>query len=176
MPGTDELVGIDPSRHQSLAGRDRYVWARRVALALIAVLPVLALVGVFGQRAVVDSSAVAAATLEVKSPDTVRGGLVFTTEIVITPHNDFKDGQLYLQRGWFANMSLNGVSPQPSNQSAKGDWQIWDFGPMQADQPFRVWISWQTNPTNVGQHAQDVELYDGQTKITTTRHHLMVFP
>lgn len=176
VAGTDELVGIDHARHQQLSGRGWHVWARRAALLLLGVLPVLGLLGVFGQRAVVNSSASVAAGLEVKSPDTVRGGLVFTTEIVVTPHTDLKDGQLYLERGWFANMSLNGVSPQPSNQDAQGDWQIWDFGSMQAGQPFRVWISWQTNPTNVGRHAQDVELYDGQTKLTTTRHSLTVFP
>jgi hypothetical protein len=176
MPGTDELIGIDTARHQRLEGRDRYAWGRRAGLILAAVLPVLALIGVFGQRAVVNQSSTPAASLEVKSPDTLRGGLVFTTQIVITPHRDLHDGILYMQRGWFANMTLNGITPQPTNQDAQGEWQIWDFGPMQSGQPFRVWISWQVNPTNVGGHRQDVQLYDGQTLLTTTRHDLTVFP
>jgi hypothetical protein len=176
MPGKDELVGIDTARHQRLEGRDRFVWVRRTVLTVFAVLPLLALGNVFGQRAVVNSTSTSAATLEVKSPETVRGGLMFTTEIVITAHHDLHDGQVYLQRGWFTNMIFNGVSPQPSQQGAQQSWQIWDFGPIQAEQPFRIWISWQANPTNVGNHSQDVELYDGPDKLTTTHHDLTVFP
>jgi hypothetical protein len=106
----------------------------------------------------------------------VRGGLVFTTEIVITAHQPLHDARLYLDNGWFEAMSLNGVAPQPSTQTAQGRWQVWDFGKIPAATPFDVWISWQTNPTNLGSQAQAVALYDGGTQLMTAQRTLTVFP
>jgi hypothetical protein len=40
----------------------------------------------------------------------------------------------------------------------------------------RVWISWQTNPTDLGRHAQNVELYDGGVRLMTVHRTLTVFP
>jgi hypothetical protein len=138
------------------------VWQRRAALVVvIAVIPLLGLLNAFGQRTVFDSAQSAAASMLINSPAHVRGGLVFTTEIVITPHQSLRDARLYLDNGWFEGMTLNGITPQPSSQSAQGRWQVWDFGKIGAGVAYRVWISWQTNPTTVGRRSQDVALYDG---------------
>lgn len=168
--------GIDMERHANLSGRAQYSWWRRAVLVVIAAIPVLGLLNVFGQKAESNRAGSPDASLLVKSPARVRGGLMFTTKIVVTPHRDIHDGQLYLDNGWFRNMSLNGVSPQPSNFDAQDNWQTWDFGPMQANQAFTVWISWQTNPTNVGRHPQTVQLYDGDTQMMTVHRTLTVFP
>jgi hypothetical protein len=64
------------------------------------------------------------------------GGLIFTTEIVITPHRQLHDARLYLGNGWFEAMTLNGVAPQPSTESAQGRWQVWDFGQLPAATAF----------------------------------------
>lgn len=168
--------GIDLERHADLHGRERHVWWRWGVLTLIAAVPVLALLNVFGQRPQINRAVSPQASLLVNSPSHVRGGLIFTTEIMVTPHQKIRDGQLYLDKGWFQNMSLNGVSPQPSNQGAQGQWQTWDFGKMPAGQTFTVWISWQVNPTNLGRHPETVELYDGNNKIMTIHRTLTVFP
>ena len=106
----------------------------------------------------------------------VRGGLVFTTQIVITPHQQLHDARLYLDNGWFQAMTFNAVAPQPSTQSAQGRWQVWDFGKIPAGTAFHVWISWQVNPTNIGRHSQSVALYDGGTPLMTAQRILTVFP
>ena len=106
----------------------------------------------------------------------MRGGLVFTTEIVITPHQSLQDARLYLDNGWFAGMTLNGIAPQPSSESAQGRWQVWDFGKVPAGVAYRVWVSWQTNPTTVGRRSQDIALYDGGTELMTVHRALTVFP
>jgi hypothetical protein len=41
---------------------------------------------------------------------------------------------------------------------------------------YRVWISWQTNPTTFGRRSQDVALYDGGTELMTVHRTLTVFP
>jgi hypothetical protein len=92
------------------------------------------------------------------------------------PREPLQDARLYLSSGWFQAMTLNGIAPQPSSESARGNWQIWDFGKIPADTAFHVWISWQTNPTNIGPHPQTVALYDGGTQLMTAQHTLTVFP
>jgi hypothetical protein len=86
------------------------------------------------------------------------------------------DARLYLDDGWFEGMSLDGVSPQPSNQSAQRRWEAWDFGQISAATAFRLWISWQTNPTNLGRHDHSVALYDGGTQLMTVHRTMTVFP
>jgi hypothetical protein len=169
-------VGIDRARHQDLTGRDWHVWGRRAVLAVVAAVPVLGLLNVFGQHATPVTYHSPAASLLINSPARVRGGLVFTTEIVITPRQQLTDARLYLDNDWFEAMSLNGISPQPSAETAQGRWQVWDFGKIPAATPFHVWISWQTNPTNIGAHSPAVALYDGSTQVMTAQRTLTVFP
>lgn len=132
MAGTESPVGIDRARHQDLTGRHYHVWMRRAALAVIAVVPVLGLLNVFGQHATPIAYQSPAASLVINSPTHVRGGLVFTTEIVITPRQQLHDAKLYLDNGWFEAMTFNAVAPQPSTESAQGRWQVWDFGKIPA--------------------------------------------
>ena len=169
-------VGIDRARHQDLTGRNWHVWGRRAALAVIAAVPVLGLLNVFGQHATPVTYQSPAASLLINSPVHLRGGLVFTTEIVITPRQQLGDARLYLDNGWFQAMTLNGIAPQPSTESAQGHWQVWDFGKIPANTAFHVWISWQTNPTNLGRHSQALALYDGGTQLMTAQHTVTVFP
>lgn len=168
--------GIDRARHQDLSGRSLHVWWRRALLVVIAVIPLLGLLNVFGQLSDSTSTQNAAASLLVESPAQLRTGLLFSTQIVITPREQLHDARLYLDNGWFDNMSLNGISPQPSTQSSQGRWQVWDFGPLPAGSAFRVWISWQANPTNFGKHPEDAALYDGRIQLMTVHRMLTVFP
>jgi hypothetical protein len=176
MAHPDGPVGIDRARHQDLIGRNRHVWWRRAALLVIAAVPVLGLLSVFGQHATSVTYRSPAASLLVNSPPHVRGGLIFTTEVVITPRLSLSDARLYFDNGWFQAMTLNGVAPQPSNESAQGRWQVWDFGRITSGAAFHVWISWQTNPTDIGRHSQAVALYDGGTWLMTAHRTITVFP
>jgi hypothetical protein len=83
---------------------------------------------------------------------------------------------LYLDNGWFRGMTLNWISPQPSTQSARRRWQVWDFGQLHAGVRFTVFIAWQANATNPGRHAQDVALYDGSTQLMIVHRAQTVFP
>jgi hypothetical protein len=176
MARVDLPPGIDRERHQALQGRNRHVWYRRAALGLIAAVPVLGLLNVFGQHATPLTFQSPAATLVIDSPAHVRGGDIFTTDVVIIPHEQLHDARLYWGNGWFQAMTLNGIAPQPSSESGQGPWQVWDFGQVPAGTAYHVWVSWQTNPTNIGRHSQTVELYDGGTHLMTAGHTLTVFP
>jgi len=173
---TTKPPGIDIKRHADLAGRLHHPRWRRFALAVITAVPVIALFNVFGQRTLSSRADSPRASLLVKSPSHVRGGLIFTTEIVVTPHRKIRNAEIYFSNGWFKNMTFNAVSPQPSTDSAQGNWQIWDFGPLKAGQLFTVLISWQTNPTNVGSHPETIQLYDGKKHVMSIHRSLLVFP
>ncbi len=122
MAGVDVPLGIDRARHHDLVGRNRHVWWRRAALVLVAALPVLGLLSVFGQHAAPATYRGVAASLTINSPGHVHGGLIFTTEIVITPRGKLTDPRLYLDSGWFKGMTFNGAAPQPAAESALGGW------------------------------------------------------
>lgn len=169
-------IGIDRDRHLDLVGRDRHVWQRRLALVLATLLVAAALADVFGQRPTYSNALSPAVSLHVDSPSHVRGGLMFTTEFLITPHVKIRDAQLLLDKGWFQGMTFNGLSPQPSNESAQGRWEVYDFGPLPANVAFSVWVSWQANPTNVGRHSQDVRLSDGNRPLVSVHRTITVFP
>lgn len=168
-------IGIDRDRHCDLRGRGYHVWLRRVTLLAVAALPVLGLINVFGQHMDAVTYSNASATVQVISPVHLRGGLLFTTEIVITPRAQIHDGQLRLGNGWFTNMTVNAVTPQPSSETSRGPWQVWDFGQMPAGVPYRIWIGWQTNPTNVGRHVETIAFYDHSTPLVSGVRTVTVF-
>jgi hypothetical protein len=176
MADSDAPLGIDRARHQDLAGRDRHVWWRRAALVVLAAVLVLGLANVFGQSTSPVTTVAPAASLLVSSPAHVRGGLVFTTEIVITPRRTLQNAQLYLDNGWFRGMTLNALAPQPVSQTTHGRWQVLGFGKLAARVPFTIWIAWQVNPTDPGRRSQDTALYDGGSQLMTIHRTITVFP
>lgn len=176
MARGDFPLGLDPKRHQDLSGRAHHVWWRRAIVVAVAVVPVLGLLNVFGQHSARVTYSGAAASLAIDSPSRVRGGLIFTSEIVITPHRQLNDARLYLDNGWFQGMTFNGAAPQAQTESAADDQQVWDYGTLPAATPFHVWISWQANATNVGHHREAIKLYDGPIALVTAHRDLIVFP
>ncbi|MDQ1689510.1 MAG: hypothetical protein QOK42_2485 [Frankiaceae bacterium] len=169
-------AGIDKDRHLNLRGREHHVWIRRAGVLLVGLVPLLALLNVFGQQPSYSTVKASQATLRVDSPGHVRGGLIFTTHLTITPHQELRDMRVLLDSGWFRGMTFNGLSPQPETESSSGRWEVYDFGQVSAGVPFSIWISWQTNPTNVGRHNQDIALTDGDNRILVAHRSLMVFP
>ena len=101
---------------------------------------------------------------------------MFTSEIVITPAVRLRDARVFLARGWFQGMSVNTIEPSPAEETSDGPWVIFSFGPLPPGRDFHLWLSLQTNPTNVGAHSQDVALYDGPTPVATIHRNLFVFP
>src|SRR5919201_3650573 len=111
----DEIVF---SRDRDLRGRDKDIWIRRLLMGLIAVIPVLALFNLFGQRPSTSKASVSAATLSVYAPTRVRGGLLWEARFHITAHRALKNAILVLDPGWAEGMSINTIEPSPSNEAS----------------------------------------------------------
>jgi len=163
-------------RDLDLAGRRNEIWVRRGLLALVCVVPVLALLNLFGQRPAGSEAAVAAARLQVYAPTRVRGGLLFEARFHVTAEQDIKKAILVLDPGWLEGMTVNTIEPAPTNEaSANGSLSL-ELGHIPGGQSYLLFIQFQVNPTNFGHRHQTVQLYDGSRKLLELHRTMTVFP
>jgi hypothetical protein len=168
--------GITLENHRDLRGRQRYVWIRRGLLLTIAVLPLLALLDVFGQRPATSSASGPAASLSVTAPTRLRSGLVFQVEVKVDAHRDIKQLQLGFDEGWWESMSVNSIVPEPEQETSKqGKIQL-TYGKLGAGESLTARLYFQVNPTNVGKRRENVTLADGETPLLTVHRSLTIFP
>lgn len=81
------------------------------------VLPVLALLNVFGQHPSTTSANGAAGDLTVTAPARLRSGLIFQVRVQVTAHHDITKPQLIFDPGWWDSMSENSMAPNPSSET-----------------------------------------------------------
>lgn len=168
--------GLSADRHRNLAGRGHHPWYRRSLLGAVAVLPVLALLDVFGQKPVTSYARGPAATLTVDAPEHLRGGLIYQARFEVRALNPIHQAQLVLDRGWWEGMSVNSIEPNPSSESTLNGEVRLSYGSLGPGKTLVVWIYYQTNPTNVGHRSQDAELEDGGTLLAGVRRRVTIFP
>jgi hypothetical protein len=152
------------------------VWYRRALLCLIAVLPILALLNVFGQRPTVSAAHVSGADLVVTAPARLRSGLIFQVRVQVTAHQGISMPQLVFSRGWWESMSVNSLEPNPSNEGTQNGSVVLSYNGLPAGHTLIVWLYFQVNPTNVGKRTEDVELEDGSKPIARVHRSLTIFP
>jgi len=163
-------------RDRDLSGRKYEAWIRRGLFALICVIPVLALLNVFGQRPSTAEADSPTAKLSLFAPDRLRGGLLFQARFHITAHQDVKQAILVLDPGWLEGITSNTIEPSPiSEASANGKLSL-TLGHIPAGQSYILFMQFQVNPTNVGHRSQDVALYDGTQKLLDLDRAITVFP
>lgn len=168
--------GIIPNYHRDLQGRERYVWVRRALLCVIAVLPLLALLNVFGQRPSTVSSAASAASMSVTAPARLRSGLIFQVEIEVHAHREIKQLHLDFDEGWWDSMSVNSIVPEPEQETSEHGQMQLGYGKLDAGESLVSRIYFQVNPTNVGNRREDVTLADGETPLLRVHRSLTIFP
>jgi hypothetical protein len=163
-------------RDRDLTGRQKEIWVRRGLFALLCVVPVLALLNLFGQRPATSSATTRAAHLKVYAPVRVRGGLLFEARFHVTAEQDIKKAILVLDPGWLEGMTVNTIEPAPTTEaSANGSLSL-QLGHIPRGQSYLLFIQFQVNPTNVGHRHQTVQLYDGKQKLLELHRTITVFP
>ena len=168
--------GIALDKHRDLRGREGLIWVRRGLLCAIALLPILALLNVFGQHPATSAASGPAATLRVTAPTRLRSGLIFQLKTEVDAHRAIKQLRLDFDEGWWESMSVNSVAPEPEQETSKdGHLQI-SYGELQAGESFVARIYFQVNPTNVGERHANVILADGETPLLRVHRSLTIFP
>jgi hypothetical protein len=168
--------GLVLKRHRDLVGRRHQVWIRRCLLGLVAIVPLLALLNVFGQRPHIETAAAAPAVLEVYATSHLRGGLLVEARFTVTAKRDLKQATLELDRGWMEGITINTIEPSPVSEGSHDGRLVLELGHIPAGQKYVLYMQVQVNPTNVGRRSQDVWLYDGKRLLTTIDRTVTVFP
>ena len=150
--------------------------ARWVFFAALVALAAAALADVFGQRPRSDVAATPTATLRVRAPDALRGGLMFQARFEVVAHRSIRRPSLVLGSGWVENMSFNQILPEPVRTTSEGAGIVLEYPPLAPGRELTVYIPFQVNPTTVGRRAQDVVLRDGARRIASVERSLTVFP
>jgi len=168
---------LDLKRHRDLEGLYRQgIVIRRVGYCLLGAVAILGLLNVFGQRPSIFTRDTAAASLELKAPTNLRGGLLFMARFTVTAKQDLKDATIVLDQGWAEDTTINTVEPSPVGEASKNGRLSFDLGHIPAGQSYVLYLDFQVNPTNVGRRSHDVELLDGDTHITSISKTITVFP
>jgi hypothetical protein len=157
-------------------GKKHEAWIRRSLLLLVGLVPLLALLNVFGQRPHVETARAAAADLELYSTPHVRGGLLFEARFTVYANRDLKRATLELDRGWMEGFTINTIEPSPIGEGSHDGRLVLELGHIPAGQKYSLYMQIQVNPTNVGRRSQGVRLYDGQTLIATIHRRVTIFP
>jgi hypothetical protein len=173
---TSAPEGLDSGRVVDLAGRRAHPMVRRSALLLFGVWSLLALANVFGQHPVTSHASAPFASLEVQSPTRLRGGLLFQTRITVRAHTRITHPTLVMQHGWFEQMSINSIVPNPTTNSTDDGVMRMGLPGLRAGHSSTLWIYFQVNPTNVGHRSEDVVLEGDHGERVVVRRSVTVFP
>jgi hypothetical protein len=169
-----DLISI--ARARDLEGRRCEHWIRRGLFVVIAVVPVLALLNVFGQRPETTTSTSSAASLSVKAASHVRGGLIYEARFRITARHELKKAILVLGTGWLEGMTLNTIEPSPLGQASDDGRLRLELGHIPKGHSFVLFVQFQVDPTNVGRRDQTVTLLDGARQLLVEHRKVTVFP
>jgi hypothetical protein len=181
VPVTNVFVVTDTPQSLTVEdNRDRSdrtgLWVRRGLLALLGLFLVAGLLNVFGQRPATSSASVSGAKLSVYSPTRVRGGLYYEARFHIQAYSDIKDATLVLDTGWLEGMTINTIEPGPLSEGSRNGKLVLELGHVRAGQRHLLYMQLQVNPTNVGHRSQRVQLYDGNTLLTSVKKTITIFP
>jgi hypothetical protein len=150
--------------------------ARRIFFGLLALLAVIALLNVIGQRPKTTVADSPVAHLEVFAPTALRGGIYYEGRFTITAREAIENATLVLDSGWTEQLQINTIEPSPVAESSRDGRLALDFGHVDAGRKLVVFLQYQVNPTNVGRRSQDVELHDGETLLAEADRTLTIFP
>lgn len=154
----DSTAFLDLDRARDLRGHGVGPWFRRLVLALLVAFLAAAVLGAFGQRARERSATGAAATVALRAPGTLRGGLMWPARITVRARTRIARPRLVLARGWFEGAQLNSMEPAAADEDARPDAVVFGYGPLEAGDVLTVHLQLQVNPDTVGRQDLSVVL------------------
>jgi hypothetical protein len=163
-------------RDRDLAKRSKELWVRRALFGLLAAFTIAAFANVFGQRSTTSETSAPAATLSIRSPETLRSGLIFQTRLRILASEEIKDARLVLSPEWIEGITFNTVEPSPLGEASANGRLSFDLGHIPQGQTYSLYIQMQVNPTTFGTRTQETQLFDGQTLLLSSSRDVTIFP
>lgn len=154
--------GIHPE-HVDRKHSSRPSWAR---LAAIGALPILALAGLLGGTPARTSRAQnEAATMVLRSPQTLRNGLLFETRIEVVARRPMADAVIAIPVRHWRDFTINTMIPAATEEEYKDGEFRFHFGRLEADDRLMFKIDGQVNPPHIGRDMGQVRLLDGEREV-----------
>jgi hypothetical protein len=166
-----ELFAVPDERGQRVG-----LITRRVVMPVFAVIVLLALWGVFGQRATSSTVTGSAVTLRLQAPETVRGGLFFQARIDVDATRTVGQPRLVFDEGWLEGMQVNSIEPAAQSESSRDGRLVLSYGALGPGDRLRIYMQFEVNPTNVGRRSLGLELDDGTARIARIDRDITVLP
>jgi hypothetical protein len=141
------------------------LWVRRAMLTLLGLLVLAALLNRFGQRPAQSTARTPTATLQLRAPSVVRGGLFFESRVDVRALQAINHPRLVLDDGWAEGMQVNSIEPAPVGETSRQGRLVLSFDQLKAGDVLRVWLQFEVNPTNVGHRSYAIELDDSERPI-----------
>jgi hypothetical protein len=157
-------------------GVRRGLHTRRAVLCLLLVVPILALIGLLGQRHANSQAAGPIATLTVRAPKTVRGGLFFESRVQVHVLARIQHPRLVLDQGWLEGMQINSIEPSAQDEDSRNGRLVLAYATWLPGERKTIWLQFQVNPTNVGHRSYGIELDNANTKLARVDRTLTVLP
>ena len=159
-------------RHRDLVGREWHRYVRWTLMSLVAVIPILGLANLFGQHA----TTARAGPVTLRAPTTVRSGLLFGAHFTIRADHELRNATLLLDSGWGDGLTINTIEPSPVSEGSRDGRFLFVLGHIPSGDRYDFFLQFQVNPTAFGTRDQDVELYDGSTRVARIARTLTIFP
>jgi hypothetical protein len=170
----------DLFRDLAAAGEPRALttgpWIRRAITVVLALLILLALLDVFGQRPTASVATTPRAVVRLTAPASVRGGIFFESRVEIRAVDTIDHPRLVLDPGWLEGMQFNSIEPAPVGEASRGRRVVFSYDALLAGETMTVWLQFEVNPTNVGRQPYGIELDDAETPVARLERDLTVFP
>ena len=151
--------------------------ANPLSVLLLGGLLLLALLGLLGggKSPVVQASA-PAATLSVKTPQTLRSGLFFETDITAEAHAPIADAVIAVPPSLWQDETVNTQVPAPDKEAFKDGAFRFHYGPLAAGERLHVKVDGQINPPLTVGTEGAVVLLDGEREIARVPLSVRVLP
>jgi hypothetical protein len=174
MAGSDLFASIE--RRGDTRGAVVGVWVRRAVLLVALLLPIAALANVVGQEPTSRATAAPRATLTVRAPDVVRGGLLFQSRVEVVARRAIDHARLVLDDGWLEGMQISSIEPAAADEGSRDGRVVLSYGRLRAGERLIVWIQFQVDPTQPGRRRTGVTLQDSVTPVARVDRTLTVLP
>jgi hypothetical protein len=149
---------------------------RRVMVALFCVFVALAVLDVYGQQAGSKAAVASTATVTVRAPDTVRGGLFFQSRVEIVARRAIEYPRIVLDRGWLEGMQVNSIEPAAQSESSRDGRLVLSYDTLDAGDRMTLWLQFEVDPTSVGRRPYGLELDDATTRLARVERTITVLP
>lgn len=145
-------------RFLELAGRRAHPWVRRFGLTVMLAIVIVALTGALGQTERTDVAEGSAARLELRTPSTLRSGLLWRARVVVHARQKLAAPQLVLGSGYVDGMQLNTIEPAPIGETSRDGKLAFTFPTLDAGDNLTLYLQLQTDPTVYGKQDLSVGL------------------